>query len=286
MSGRDSALTRGHVGARPSLIGQLAVTVSGRREWTGECHVGAVGRLFGGQVIAQALVAAAADVDDPSYAPRSVHGHFLRAGQPGLPVIHRVSGLTDGRSFATRRVTSCQQPDTGPARSIATAVVAFHRPEPSTRHQLSMPPTHPPSASPVAVTPPATNPGVRAPFDLRSVPGADAVDPTRRQTWVRVRERLGGDQNLTAAALTWIADFSLPWSTDAPHAHEPGPRTGASLDHTLWFHRSATVDDWLLLDQTSPVYTGARGLSVGHFYDVAGSMVATAVQESLLRRPQ
>lgn len=283
---REIADTGTDIGLAPGLIAQLTLVPSGHREWSGTCETGAAGRLFGGQVIAQAVVAAAADLADDSFSPRSVHAHFLRPGTPGVPVVHQITVLTDGRSFATQQVTAVQREAGRPERNIATAVVAFHRPERSTEHQLSMPRTSPASAHPAALIPPATNPRVRAPFELRSVPEAGATDPTRKQMWIRSREPLGTDQTLVAAALTWIADFSLPWSTDAPHAHEPGPRAGASLDHTLWFHRHTTLDDWLLLDQTSPVYTGARGLSLGHFYDRDGAMVASAVQESLLRRPQ
>ena len=270
-----------------ALAKMLDVTPAGSHEWRGNAEIGSSRRLFGGQVIAQALVAAAADVSNADFAPRSVHAHFLRAGAPDLPVYYRVESLTDGRSFATRQVLAVQRPAGEPERIIAVAIAAFHRPETSTEHQTPMPQTaQPEDLESERVAPARTNPRVRLPFDLRTVP-EDRDRPgsaARIQVWVRTRRALPPEPILQAAALVWIADFSLPWATDGPHAHEAGTRTGSSLDHTLWFHRPMTVTDWLFFDQVSPVYTGARGLAVGHFYTRDGAMVATAIQESLIRR--
>lgn len=257
----------------------LGVTEGPGSRFHGTCIAGAGGRVFGGQVLAQALAAAGATVDTVRYLPVSVHGHFLAPGDAREPVEYVVTDLKDGRSFALRRVDAWQG-----ERLVTTATATFHAEESAPEHQASMPPVAPPDAcaefhpEEFGSASPAYGP-VRA-----RLAGFDAAARSLR-VWLRFATALPDDPALRAGALVWLSDLALTRTVDLPRRHWRGFRQGASLDHTVWLHRPADPSQWLLVDHVSDAYAGARGIARGHFYDGAGTMRATAMQECLIRRP-
>jgi acyl-CoA thioesterase-2 len=239
-------------------------------------------QLFGGQVAGQALVAATRTVE-PALSVHSLHGYFLRPGQPEQPVVYRVERVRDGRSFVTRRVTGIQS-----GKAIFTMASSFQVPEEGLEHQDPMPGV--PEPDDLGAVPPERAelvelhrlewPG----WDLRDVeptfrePGGSAA---RQQLWMRYREPLPELPVLHVCALAYASDLRLLGTSLVPH---PGVRVqAASLDHAMWFLRPFRADDWLLYDQTSPAAVGGRGLTHGRIFDRAGSLVATVVQEVLIR---
>jgi acyl-CoA thioesterase-2 len=242
-------------------------------------------RAYGGALMARLLTAADELVRPPGRV-HAFHGHFLRPGRIDVTAELSATVLRSSRAFSTIEVRAEQA-----ERLLATAVVSFHVPETSRGHTARM--LNPPRdwrRSPGAEggpIPPAAAP-IRAGFDLRD---AGAGRPTHHgddgrpvfQFWVRARWPLAGD-TAQAAALTWASDLCLTHVADADHVDSGGPRQAASLDHTLWFHRTVDVSRWLLYELSSPVYEGALALSVGRFFDESGRLVASVTQESLLRR--
>jgi acyl-CoA thioesterase-2 len=252
-------------------------------------------RVFGGQFLAQAVIAAGRTVDEGKEV-HSLHGYFVRAGDPSEPLDYLVSTVRDGRSFATRRVEASQG---GSVRFVA--LVSFAAPEPGLDYQ--------------------------APVDLSEVPGPDGLrtygewmaDTTERpedhyetqsrprpvevryvdpptnppdrpvtapqRMWLRLPGPLPDDPLLHAAALAYASDETLVDNTMLPHGRrwsDPDLQ-GASLDHAMWFCRPARADQWLLFEQTVVSTAGARGLVRGDLYTPAGELIATATQEGLIR---
>jgi acyl-CoA thioesterase-2 len=251
------------------------------------------GRLFGGQVAAQALVAAGRTV--PGKPAHSLHGYFLRPGDPALPVIYAVDRIRDGRSFTTRCVVARQR-----GRAIFNASLSFHEPEPSYEHQIAMPPAPDPESVPtwaervrerLDTIPEEARPWAPRPrpIDLRHVElptylgGEPRLGASR--VWMRVERKLGDDALLHQALLTYASDHSLLDNVVRPHGRKGalGPLMMASLDHALWFHRPLRVDEWLLYVQESPVAAGARGFARGEIFTRAGLLVASVAQEGLMR---
>jgi len=262
--------------------------------YRGQNESGRPGRIFGGQVAAQSLVAASRTVGAGRHA-HSLHGYFLRPGDPTVPVVYTVQRLRDGRSFATRHVIALQR-----GRAIFDASVSFQIAERGYEHQMPMP------EAPAPETLPSREELVRRHFD--AIPEADrdwlsqkrAVDtrhaelPTffgggpRRGTnrvWFRVPWRLGDDLDRHQHLLTYMSDMTLLDNAVLPHGRRGalGPLMVASIDHALWFHRPARVDDWLLYVQDSPAATGARGFARGSIFTRDGVLVASVAQEGLLR---
>lgn len=238
--------------------------------------------IFGGQVASQALVAGARTVD-PAYSVHSLHGYFLRAGKPEVPVVYRVERVRDGRSFVTRRVSGIQH-----GQAIFTLSASFQVFEEGLEHQDPMPEVPGPETL-VDVHPGREEmaelhrlewPG----WDLRDVlpPEGDGPGrPVRQQLWMRYSEPLPDDPVLHVCALAYASDLRLLGASLVPH---PGAAVQtASLDHAMWFQRPFRADDWLLYDQTSPSAIGARGLTQGRIFDRSGSLVASVVQEVLIR---
>jgi acyl-CoA thioesterase-2 len=252
-------------------------------------------RIFGGQFLAQAVIAAGRTVGDGKEV-HSLHGYFVRAGDPALPLDYEVSAVRDGRSFATRRVEAGQD---GAVRFVA--LVSFAAPEPGLDYQ--------------------------APVDLSGVPGPEAlrtygewmaettdrpedhyetqsrprpvevryVDPPAnpperpvtgpQRMWLRLPGPLPGDPLVHAAALAYASDETLVDNTMLPHGRrwsDPALQ-GASLDHAMWFCRPSRADRWLLFEQTVVSTAGGRGLARGDLYTPGGELVATATQEGLIR---
>ncbi len=248
-------------------------------------------RIFGGQVAGQALVAAARTVP-PDRQVHSLHAYFLRAGDPQTPVLYQVERLRDGGSFTTRRVTAIQH-----GKVIFNLAASFQVAEEGFDHAFTMPEVTPPDDLPtmrerltragVEMTPWMARP---RPIDIRHVdwPGADGSrSPEPRQhVWLRADGRLPDDPLLHTIVLTYASDMTLLDTATLPHGgswFDPGMFM-ASLDHAMWFHRPFRADDWLLYAQDSPNSMGGRGLSRGLVFTRGGALVATVMQEGLIRK--
>jgi acyl-CoA thioesterase-2 len=252
------------------------------------------GRLFGGQVAAQALVAAGRTVEGRS--AHSLHGYFLRPGDPSIPVLYSVDRIRDGQSFTTRCVVAIQH-----GKAIFNMSASFHDNEPAGyEHQAPMPGVPPPEEVPtwqervesmwsrIPEEARVFAPRPR-PIDLRHVdlPTYLGGEPTREpgRVWLRVERRLADDALLHQALLTYASDISLLDNIIRPHGRlgTLGPVMMASLDHAVWFHRPLRVDEWLLYAQESPVAAGARGFARGQLFTRTGVLVASVAQEGLMR---
>jgi acyl-CoA thioesterase-2 len=251
-------------------------------------------RVFGGQVAGQALVAAGRTVDAGRQV-HSLHGYFVRPGDPHEPIVYEVENIRDGRSFSVRRTVARQH-----GRTIFFMSASFHRSEPGLDHYVSSPPdVPPPEVVPTMrerLAPFPDRLGIWAriprPIDVRYVgepgwvrPGERPVDPHQR-VWMRFDGKLPDDPLLHACAVTYASDLTLLDAVLSAHGEVwgPGGVIGASLDHALWFHRPFRADEWFLYDCESPSASGARGLASGRMFTRDGRLVATAVQEGLLRR--
>jgi acyl-CoA thioesterase-2 len=240
------------------------------------------GRLFGGQVAAQALRAAAHTVDVDHH-PHSLHGYFLRPGSPATPVLLHVDRIRDGRSFTTRRVVAVQE-----GEAIFTLGASFHRDEPDGEYQAPPPAGVPPPDADVDwYESPLSRFGTAGPFDVRelapSKPDARGAIETTRRVWVRVRSALDDDRALHACLLTFVSDMGAVYAAAIPVGGELGTIMGASLDHAVWFHRPIRLDEWVLYDLRPVSNAGSRGLVNGTFHTHEGVLGASVAQEALIR---
>ncbi|MCU0635667.1 MAG: acyl-CoA thioesterase II [Gemmatimonadaceae bacterium] len=253
------------------------------------------GRVFGGQVFAQALVAARRTVPDDRQA-HSAHGYFILPGDLTAPIVYFVDTLRDGNSFTTRRVTAIQH-----GRAIFNLSASFHVQEEGLAHQMHSWPTvpQPESLTPelelirqrAARIPDALRPVLTQdrPIDFRPIAPIDPFAPEPREpvrhTWFRAMGALPDDPIIHQAVLAYASDHGL--ITTALHPHGVSFRTPgmqlASLDHSLWLHRPFRADEWLLYTMDSPVASGARGFSRGAIYSRDGTLVASVAQEGLMR---
>ncbi|WP_327005569.1 acyl-CoA thioesterase II [Dactylosporangium sp. NBC_01737] len=251
-------------------------------------------RVFGGQVAGQALVAAGRTVD-PQRQVHSLHGYFVRPGDPTEPITYAVENIRDGRSFSVRRSVAQQH-----GKVIFFMSASFHVPEDGLDHHEAAPADIPlPEETPTMAERLAKYPEragiwsiIPRPIDVRYVgepgwvrPGDRPASPTQR-VWMRIDGKLPDDPLLHACALTFASDLTLLDSVLAVHGAVwgPGGFVGASLDHALWFHRGFRADEWFLYDSVSPSASDARGLATGRMFTRDGRHIATAVQEGLLRR--
>ena len=237
-------------------------------------------RLFGGQVAAQALYAAAMTVADDRR-PHSLHGYFLRPGQIDHPVILQVARDRDGRSYSSRHVVALQR-----GEAIFTLSASFHIEEPGVEFQQPRDPAIPlPEELPEAVLG-QVGPEQALVFEVRvdtsranPVPDGDRFSGMAR-FWARARTRIGQNPLDHACALAYLSDMGTGFA-DRP---VPGMQAGgATLDHGLYFHREMNLDDWVLVDLRPLAATGARGLYIGFVHDIAGTLLATLTQEMVLR---
>ena len=252
-------------------------------------------RVFGGQVIGQALVAACRTLDVNGRPPHSLHAYFLLGGDPEVPIIYEVDRIRDGRSFTTRRVVAIQH-----GEAIFTMAVSFHRDEPGLSHQARMPEVPQPEAvaSETAikerVLPLMPDPVRRyyereRPIELRPVELdrylGRKTEGGRFHVWIRAAERLPDEPAIHQCVLAYASDMMLLDSALIPHGRTVFEPTimAASLDHALWFHRPFRADEWLLYAQDSPNLSGSRGFSRGLIFTRDGTLVASVVQEGLLR---
>jgi acyl-CoA thioesterase-2 len=249
-------------------------------------------RIFGGQVLAQAMNAAIRTVETERLA-HSMHAYFLRPGNPEKQIIYCVDPIRDGKSFTTRNVVAKQD-----GIAIFSASISFHVEEPGLTHQIDMGSVPPPEAleteferwSKLAKANPGKIPKPdKNPIERRSVNPRDFLNPQpqepRQQIWFRAVGDLGDDQCRHQTVLAFMSDFGLLGCALLPHAYTGMSKElqYASLDHALWFHRPFRADDYLLYSLDSPVAAGARGFSRGSFYTRDGVLVASTAQESLLR---
>ncbi|MFZ9898344.1 MAG: acyl-CoA thioesterase [Gemmatimonadaceae bacterium] len=256
------------------------------------------GRVFGGQVFAQALVAARRTVEDGREA-HSVHGYFLREGDLTAPIVYFVDRPRDGRSFTSRRVTAIQH-----GEAIFHLSASFHVGEPGIDHQWPMPEVPDPETLTPELDLIRTNAHlipepIRAiwtqdrPIDLRLisprnpfVPG-EAVGPVdaRRAVWFRVVDRIPDPTIVHQAVLAYASDYGFLPTALLPHGLTMRDRRVqiASLDHTLWMHRPFRADEWLLYVSDSPSAHGARGFVRGQVFTRDGQLIASVAQEGLIR---
>jgi acyl-CoA thioesterase-2 len=280
------------------LLATLDLTDTGARTrediFTGPSQWTPHGRVFGGQVLAQSIVAANRTVPADRVI-HSTHGYFLRPGNVELPITFSVDRIHDGRSFSTRRTQAYQE-----GEPILSMIASFQDDDEGLDHQLEMPAELPepeslPSAGDALAGvdhPVAQYWATQRAFDIRHVgsPIYFRVDgePEPRQTlWMKAIGSLPDDPNLHRAALAYASDYTIlesilrghgiPWS-------EPGLRV-ASLDHAMWWHRFARVDEWLLFVQESPNAIGGRGLASGRIFRRDGTLVASVMQEGMVRVP-
>ncbi|WP_037577645.1 acyl-CoA thioesterase [Phaeacidiphilus oryzae] len=262
----------------------------------GWCHAGAPLRAFGGQVAAQALVAAGRTVGAERHV-HSLHGYFMRPGDPRRPIVYEVDRVRDGRSYTTRRVTGVQN-----GEAIFTLSASFKVPEKDEGRQRTMPVVPPPEElpDPYPAWKELDPEGYAAShthlaMDLRFVPrraeGLPAEEPGMPEqfVWVRASAPLPDDDPLLqVCALAYMSDLTLAGtaSLDRQPPRQKRARSElsvASLDHAMWFHRPFRADEWLLFAQRSPSASDGRGLALGEFYTRDGDLVASCVQEALVR---
>ncbi len=251
-------------------------------------------RVFGGQVVGQAVVAAGRTVD-PARLVHSLHGYFLRPGNPDASIDYAVEPIRDGGSFSTRRVVAWQG-----GHAIFTLAASFHHDEPGFDHQVAMPDVPPPEVLPDAGALLAAAAGRMPEAALTFWKGAwpievRPVDPeaflgrssgaTGQANWIRSSAALPDDPLIVRAVMAYASDLTLLDTTlvaAGRWAFEPGLMV-TSLDHAMWFHRPCRFDDWLLYACDSPSAAGARGFNRGSLFDRSGRLVASVTQEGLVR---
>jgi acyl-CoA thioesterase-2 len=250
-------------------------------------------QVFGGQVLGQALSAAAATVE--GRVVHSLHAYFLRRGDCNAPIVYQVDRSLDGHSFSNRRVVAIQH-----GQQIFNLAASFQATEAGFDHQIGMPPVPPPESLADSSGPPPQllerlPERVRRlfeqprPFEFRMVQSIDYLHPQRappeRQIWFRAVDALAEDEMLHRRLLAYVSDFFLLDTATLPHGTSFLKPTlvMASIDHALWFHRTLRVDDWLLYAMESPSASGARGFARASVFARDGRLVASAAQEGLVR---
>jgi len=250
-------------------------------------------RVFGGQVIGQALVAACRTVDGRP--PHSLHAYFLLPGDPKVPIVYEVDRLRDGKSFSTRRVIAIQH-----GRPIFSMAAPFYADEKGFQHQAKMPDVPAPDALPseaevkqsfmrMMPDPVRRYYERERPIELRPVEFerylGKKFDDARFNIWIRATGRLPDDPAIQRCVLAYASDMTLLDSSLVPHGHSVFEKEimAASLDHALWIHRPFRADEWLLYAQDSPNMGGGRGFSRGLIFTQDGKLIASVAQEGLVR---
>jgi acyl-CoA thioesterase-2 len=277
-----------------ALVDLLTIEELDTDLYRGARQPGGVGRVFGGQVIAQALQAAQRSTEAPKTA-HSLHAYFMRPGSEDFPIIFRVVRDFEGRSFATRRVIAIQQ-----GKPILNMAASFQAPEDGLHHQDSMPDVPPPDAlkpeselrREIADRIPEKfrRHMLRArPIEIRPVhPRAwfrPEAQPPVQHSWFRLVAPIGDDMAMHRAILAYASDMSLLGTSMLPHGVNWMTHSlqTASLDHALWFHEPFRADQWLLYTCDSPWAGHARGFNRGRIFTADGRLVASAAQEGLIR---
>ncbi len=276
------------------LLRLIDVRATGELSFTGSRQPGGIGRVFGGQVIAQGLIAAMRTVD-PAKVLHSLHCYFMRAGDENLEIDYQVRPDFDGGSFSTRRIIALQAD-----RPILTMTASFHKLEPGFAHHDAMPNVPEPEAllterqrieqeADPKTARVLTHFQQMRPIEVRPVERRSMANPTAQppmtHCWLRLGAKIGDDSNVHRAVLAYASDMMLLGTCVLPHAVNwttPGMMT-ASLDHTVWIHDDFRVDDWLLYAMDSPWAGRGRGFNRGKFYTRDGRLVASVAQEGLIR---
>ncbi|MFT4156544.1 MAG: acyl-CoA thioesterase II [Microbacterium sp.] len=280
-----------------TLLGVLDLASSSARTtediFTGVSHPMPSGRIFGGQVLAQSLIAAERTLPRER-AVHSMHGYFLRPGDPGQGITFAVDRIHDGRSFSTRRSQAYQN-----GVPIFSMIASFQDEDPGLEHSFPMPEGVP---SPESLAPDEER-VERVPPDVARMLSARAADvrhidsplwlpaesgrSPHQGVWMKLRAPIPDDPRLHRAALVYLSDMTIQETILRAHGafwSLPGLKV-ASLDHAMWWHRPARVDDWLLYVQESPNARGGRGLAQGRIYTRDGVLVASVAQEIMVRVP-
>ena len=264
--------------------------------YRGESFMTPWGRVFGGQVLGQAMHAAYQTVPEERIA-HSMHAYFILGGDCDFPIIYHVDTIRDGGSYSTRRVTAQQK-----GKSIFVMAVSFHKKEKGFDHQISAPDVLPPEELLTDVEQikhiEAIDPilyrrmkGIHPhAIEFRPVEKADPFNPNPmppfRNIWLRAKEQLDNSIPLQHQLLAYASDYNLLLTAVNPHQAkvERGNVFLASLDHAMWFHRSFNMSDWLLYALDSPSASNGRGFSRGEIFDREGKLVASVVQEGVIRK--
>ncbi len=288
----DARITvEGASGDAESELGESATTV-----FVGESQKQRHGRVFGGQVLAQSVIAAGRTVAGiGERGPRrihSLHGYFVRPGDDNHSIRFAVERMRDGNSFSTRRVHAIQY-----GHPILSMIASFQEDAEGMDHQDTMPAAPDPESLPSAAEllaaiddPVAQGFAQDRPVDLRHVEGSIYFKPggqraAQQSVWLRALGTLPDDPLIHAAVLAYASDYSLLEPVLRRHGiawSDPRLRP-ASLDHAMWFHRPARADEWTLYTQQSPSAQGGRGLSAGRMFAADGRLVASVAQEGMLR---
>jgi acyl-CoA thioesterase II len=255
----------------------------------GHTPEGETRRIYGGQVVAQALTAAYRTVD--ARVCHSMHAYFIRGGDPKIPILLKVERVRDGGSFSVRRVTALQH-----GQQIFNLAASFQTPEAGFEHQIEMPQPPGPEGLPdedeLRKAGGQTEPRRTWPIEVRPVDplpygGIPPVMEPTQSVWFRARDPLGSDPNVHQCALAYASDMTLLDTSLRPHAVAWNTGQVASLDHALWFHHATDFTKWHLYVQDSPSASGGRGFNRGSIFNADGKLVASAAQEALIRfRPQ
>jgi acyl-CoA thioesterase-2 len=252
-------------------------------------------RVFGGQVIAQALVAAQRTIDDDRFV-HSLHAYFMRPGDPKVPIVYEVDRIRDGSSFNTRRVVAIQH-----GKAIFSLSASFQKDEPGLSHQIAMPDVPMPETligeadlkekflknAPENVRRywEQERPIEMRPVSLTHYISREKLEPVQN-VWVRANGSVPDDRRIQAVVLAYLSDMTLLDTSLFAHGVSifSSRIQAASLDHAMWFHHDCALDDWLLYAQDSPSTSGARGLTRGGLYSRDGVLVASVAQEGLIRQ--
>jgi acyl-CoA thioesterase-2 len=280
------------------LLATLDLTDTGARTsediFTGPSQYMPGGRIYGGQVLAQSLVAAIRTVSDDRFV-HSMHGYFLRPGDVELPITFSVDRIHDGRSFSTRRTQAYQN-----GVPILSMIASFQDVDDGVEH-FSPPPADVPDPETLPSTadllagidhPVAQFWATQRAFDIRHIDkplylSADGDRVAESAVWMKAVGTLPDDPNLHRAAIAYASDHTILEPVLRGHGIAwvtPGLKV-ASLDHAMWWHRDGRADEWLLYIQESPNAIGGRGLSFGRVYDRAGNLLASIAQEGMIRVP-
>jgi acyl-CoA thioesterase-2 len=250
-------------------------------------------RVFGGQVLGQALTAASYTVQGRSV--HSLHAYFLVAGDVNAPIVYEVDVARDGKSFSNRRVVAIQH-----GQPIFNMTASFQVPEEGLEHAAPMPQVPGPEgladvreleADVLRKVPEKMRRFLthERPFEFRPVEPVHVIAPPRaapvRHIWLRTLDRLPDNADLHRNVLAYVSDYQLVSTATLPHGvhFAEGNVQLASLDHAMWFHRPFRADDWLLYAMESPNASGGRGLALGRFFTRDGMLVASTVQEGVVR---
>jgi acyl-CoA thioesterase-2 len=253
------------------------------------------GRVYGGQVLAQSLIAAMRTLDDDRVV-HSMHGYFLRAGDIEQPITFSVDRIHDGRSFSARRTQAYQN-----GVPILSMIASFQTESDGVDHQVDMPsdipqPDELPDTAETLIDvdhPVGRYWATQRPFDMRHIPSpvylsVEGEHVAHQAVWVKAVGPLPDDPNLHRAALVFASDYTILESVFRRHGLAwamPGLKV-ASLDHAMWWHRQGRADEWMLYTQESPSASGGRGFAQGRIYSREGLLLASVAQEGMVRLPR